>query len=170
MKNKWWLALGLLLISGPALATEPCEPKGKTYPSCADQRLVLKEALARAKAEKKPLLLVFGADWCPWCVSLHRILRDAELPQAKDYAVAEIALYLGEEKLPSGTEALTTVLGYAKQAKAEKGIPLMALVNAEKEKAVFVSTEPLEKNTKVSKGHDPKKLFAALAKARKSVE
>ncbi|MGE3260685.1 MAG: thioredoxin family protein [Bacteriovoracia bacterium] len=162
--------LALVLLSANVSAAENCDPQGKVYPVCADQKTVLADALAKAKTDKKPLLLVFGADWCPWCLSLHKILRDAELAEAAGYSIAEIALYKGEDKLPSGVEALDRVLAFAKQKKVGKGIPLLALVNPMNEKATFINTEPLEKNTKVSKGHDPKKLFAALAKAEKKIQ
>jgi thiol-disulfide isomerase/thioredoxin len=170
MRISLLLAIMAVFLAGNVKAEEACDPKGRIYPACSDQKVLLTEYLAKAKAAKKPLLLVFGADWCPWCQSLHQMLTVAELPEAANYSIAEIALYNGTEKLPSGLEALDRVLKMAKQAKVGAGIPIMALVNPENEKAIFVETAPLEKNTKVTKGHDPKKLFAALEAANKKIK
>ena len=38
-----------------------------------------------ARAEQKPLLLMFGANWCPWCRELDRMLaRDKDLSRLAD--------------------------------------------------------------------------------------
>ncbi|MGZ3692859.1 MAG: thioredoxin family protein [Bdellovibrionota bacterium] len=170
MRISLFLFLVAIFSANMARAEETCDPKGRIYPACSDQKVLLTDELAKAKKDHKMLLLVFGADWCPWCQSLHQMLKVAELPEAAEYNIAEIALYDGQEKSPSGLAVLDRVLAFAKKKEAGSGIPLMALVNPVNEKAAFIETESLEKNTKVTKGHDPKKLFAALTKAKKKLE
>lgn len=41
--------------------------KAKVYDECSDQQEILKTAIAKAKKEKKTLLVVLGAEWCIWC-------------------------------------------------------------------------------------------------------
>lgn len=41
--------------------------KAKVYDECTDQRIILAEALGKAKATDKALLVVYGAEWCIWC-------------------------------------------------------------------------------------------------------
>ena len=37
------------------------------YDECGDQLALFREALARANAENKVLLVEYGAEWCIWC-------------------------------------------------------------------------------------------------------
>ncbi len=39
----------------------------KIYDECSDQIMILKNALMKANAEKKSVLVVYGAEWCIWC-------------------------------------------------------------------------------------------------------
>ncbi len=65
-----------LLLSFSALADTPaCDDTGKVYKACADQGAVYDKALAKAMADRKNLVVVLGAEWCPWCLSLHKILK-----------------------------------------------------------------------------------------------
>lgn len=67
----------------------------------ADWLINYEDALAKAKAENKPILIDFtGSDWCGWCVKLdketfsksefqdfardHLILLELDFPQSKD--------------------------------------------------------------------------------------
>lgn len=163
--------LALFFVSGftpiSASAEEACDDSGKIYRICQDQKTIFAAAAEKAIAEKKNLLVVFGADWCPWCRSLNTMLNAEEVKESisPDTVLVEIGVYKEQDKLPSGEEVLAQVIGYSKAKVNRKGVPLMALVDPVKKKAVFVDTAPLEKNTKVSKGHDPKKVSDALKKA-----
>lgn len=70
------LALALL-VSGSALATEPAP-----YNPQADAKAQVAQVLAAAKANHKPVLLFFGANWCEDCRALAHDLatgRNAQL-------------------------------------------------------------------------------------------
>ena len=70
------LALALL-VSGSALAKEP-----PPYNPQADAKTQVAQVLAEAKANHKPVLLFFGANWCEDCRALARDLatgRNAQL-------------------------------------------------------------------------------------------
>jgi thioredoxin 1 len=47
----------------------------KAYDESADANLAVESALARARASKKPVLIVFGANWCPDCLALAQALK-----------------------------------------------------------------------------------------------
>ncbi|MBE7417331.1 MAG: thioredoxin family protein [Ideonella sp.] len=56
--------LGAVLVSIAAAAAGPL------YNESADAHGEVDAALATSKAERKPLLIVFGANWCPDCRAL----------------------------------------------------------------------------------------------------
>ena len=159
-----------LLFSLAAFAA-PCDDAGQIYRVCADQSQVYTSAEEVAQGKKQNLIVVFGAQWCPWCHSLHRLFQDKafEARWQKKYQLVEVGLYKDREKSPTGEAVLQKLLGYAKEKEAPKGVPLMVVVDPLKRKAVFINTEPLEKNTADAKGHDPDKVFGAIEKASKQL-
>jgi thiol:disulfide interchange protein len=161
----------LLLVCGTsAFAKEPCDDSGQIYKVCSDQKQNFNIAMAQAKGEKKLMLVVFGADWCPWCISMHRMFTDpTNKLQLSNYRVVEIGVYKGRDKDPAGVRILHEVEAMAKQKKKEDGIPALAVINPTNLKATFIDTAKLEKNTPVSKGHDPEKVWKALTRAKAKV-
>ena len=70
--------LALLLTLAIAVAQAAPLP----YDEAADARADLERALTAAKSEQKPVLVIFGANWCPDCRALDRALtsgKNAEL-------------------------------------------------------------------------------------------
>jgi len=52
----------------PRLPIPKCRSgKAKLYDECTDQLTLYQQALARAQAENKVLLVSYGAEWCIWC-------------------------------------------------------------------------------------------------------
>jgi thioredoxin-related protein len=165
-----------LLFSLLSFATDsgsaPCDDSGKVYKVCDNQEDSFNSALEQAKKEKKKLVAVIGAEWCPWCMSLHKMLRDPAVINAKlarKYRFVDVALYSGKTKLPTGLAVQEKLIQLAKFKGKIDGIPVLAVVNPQNNKAEIINTEPLEKNTETSKGHDPVKVLATLEKASKKV-
>ncbi len=84
--------------------------------------------------------------------------------------LADLGVYNGKVKVPSGDAILNRLKEQAHYFRKIDGIPVLAMVNPRNEKAVLIDTEPLEKNTKTRKGHDPKKVLAALEKASVEIQ
>ena len=62
------------------------------YDESADAKAAVQQALAAAKADKVPVLLVFGANWCEDCRALDLALktgRNAEL-MAKEFKLVKV--------------------------------------------------------------------------------
>lgn len=73
-----WFAVPLVVL--PVLAFSP-----RPYEERADARADVARMLQCAREERKPLLLMFGANWCPWCRDLDRMLaRDRQLSKLAD--------------------------------------------------------------------------------------
>lgn len=52
--------------------------KKQIYANCQDQRQVFAHALKKAQQKKRLLLVKVGADWCPWCQRLHKLIKSAQ--------------------------------------------------------------------------------------------
>ncbi len=81
-----FLAIALLLSLGrTALAAGPEYPSmgpdifDRTVPA----ELIIKTALTKAADEDKKVLLLFGANWCPWCRRLHAALAADSIVRAR---------------------------------------------------------------------------------------
>jgi thioredoxin 1 len=54
------------------------DPNNPPYQSEVDPRAAVEAGKARAAASGKMLMVTFGADWCPDCLTLQRNLRDPD--------------------------------------------------------------------------------------------
>jgi thiol-disulfide isomerase/thioredoxin len=90
----WLGAVALVAVIGVAvyygvtvnpslLPTSPSAFAQPPYRSDVDARTALAEGKARAAASGKMLMVTFGANWCPDCVTLHRNLL---APETRAYA------------------------------------------------------------------------------------
>jgi len=167
---KFFLLSFLFLLVGNARAADApgaCSDTGKVYKICGDQQATFDGKLREAKGAGKMLVVVIGADWCPWCVSLDKMLKDPSFGKgfAKNFVFTNVGLYNGKAQVPSGERILDQIKTQAHYTKKIDGIPVLAVVNPSSGKATLIDTEPLEKNTATKKGHDPAKVLAALEKA-----
>ena len=74
--KKFLLSLAISLTAGVAVAAD------RPYDEQADAKAQIAVALHDAAAAKEPVLLIFGANWCPDCRALDHALktgRNAEL-------------------------------------------------------------------------------------------
>jgi thioredoxin 1 len=83
--RRFTLLAAVLLAAGVQAADGP-------YNDAADAKAELKQALAKGHAVKKPVLVIFGANWCPDCRALDTAVksgRNAEL-LAQEFEVVKV--------------------------------------------------------------------------------
>ena len=98
-------ALAAPLLSGAEAETPPLQ-RPPIYDRAADGEKQLADALARAKAGRKRVLAMFGANWCVWCHRLHGLMQsDPGLAAilAKDYETIQVWTWTSCRTAPSTT-------------------------------------------------------------------
>lgn len=112
--------LGIVLIVGALWVAQPGVLAGRGK---VDMRPASKAAIEQAVQQGKPVILVFSADWCPFCRQLEReTLTDGEVARlAQQFAVFRVDMT--SSSLPPETEDL------AKKYDAE-GLPTVAFIDS----------------------------------------
>jgi thioredoxin 1 len=101
---------------------EPISIKTDLYPAAADAKKEIDEALRRAVAEKKRVLLVFGANWCYDCHVLDRALHEGEAGRVMSQSFLLVHVDIGE-----GDKNLDLVKLY--KTTLDKGVPVVVVLN-----------------------------------------
>jgi thioredoxin 1 len=112
------LKLTALLVSVlPVVSSGP-------YDERADARSEIARMLECARDERKPLVVVFGANWCPWCRKLDRLLAaDAELAKLAERAVLRLNVDIGQYD-----RNLDLAAGYGLENLDDTGIPMLVVL------------------------------------------
>ncbi|HET9651501.1 MAG TPA: thioredoxin family protein [Usitatibacter sp.] len=111
-----FLIAALLLFAGLSQAAD------KPYDESADAKADIRHALAQAQAARKPVLVVFGANWCPDCRALDIAMkggRNAELI-AKEFEVVKVDV---------GRFDRNVDVAASYDVPLKKGIPAVAVVS-----------------------------------------
>jgi len=124
--KKILLPLALALSAGLANAAEapaaaPAASAARPYDEAADAKAQIAVALRDAAAAKEPVLLIFGANWCPDCRALDAALktgRNAEL--MKKFKVVKVDVGRFDHNVD-----VSTAYGNA----TKKGIPSAVIVS-----------------------------------------
>ncbi|MCV2352491.1 thioredoxin family protein [Paucibacter sp. Y2R2-4] len=134
MKTKVLAFLALTVAScfvAHAQQPSPAQPSAgagvKTvYNEAADARAELNLALARAQAQHKNVLLVFGANWCGDCLALDRKMSSGSLAEHVDQRLVVLKVNVG--RFDRNTD-LAAQIGVS----LKKGIPAVAVLSREGE-------------------------------------
>jgi thioredoxin-related protein len=115
MKTILALALSIALVSSTAAQTPAPQPA----------KLVLMNAMTTAKAEKKNVLLAFGASWCKWCNAMKKMFDSKEVGQLfhDNYVIGHLTVQEHPDKVKlenPGAQALADSSGAKDQ-----GIPIV---------------------------------------------
>lgn len=160
--------------------TTGCPFPTVVYAACEDQMQRLGKGLAAAKADGKLLLIVIGADWCPWCRALEKILptdkvlgrKDALFDFTSTYAyinIATSAVVNGKRQpVPSGEAAQAFVMSRA-EGKIGRAIPYLIIVDPRSGKVVHSGAAHLEDTWNIEGGHDPAKVRELLRAAHEKL-
>jgi len=146
-----WLA-GLVGRSNelPASCTaKPARPPIADYPVCADQIVLLSEALDEARRSRRLLLIEFGATWCPSCRGLQQALHQPPLlgadlgsgTLARDIVKISIGLSMiadGRMTAVDSGEAILTRLLATEPGMRMRAYPLIALIDPDDASRAYV--------------------------------
>ena len=101
----------------------PLSVKADLYPADADARSEIDEALKRATAERKRVLLIFGANWCYDCHVLDQALHDGDAGKIVSQNFLLVHVDIGEgEKNPDLLKTYKIPL--------DKGVPAVAVLES----------------------------------------
>jgi protein disulfide-isomerase len=113
----------LILTSLVATATATFAADGP-YNESADAKLDIKNALASAK--DTPVLVVFGANWCPDCNALDKAMKKGSTAEllAKDFKIVKVDVGQKDKNLDVAKTYGVPI---------EKGIPTVAVLSSKAE-------------------------------------
>jgi thioredoxin-related protein len=129
--RKCVLIVGFLLASALSFAQGPADfarvldsatPQRGLYPVNENAQEQIASALAKAKSERKRLLLVFGADWCYDCHVLEKAFKSRELSSIvkNNFLVLHINIGRGEANRDLQSKY---------DIDADKGVPAIAVLD-----------------------------------------
>ncbi|HPA50181.1 MAG TPA: thioredoxin family protein [Thermoanaerobaculia bacterium] len=140
---------------GPGIAEAPAvrrPPSPPVYDEAADAKADVAAAVAKAKKEKKRVLVTLGANWCGWCRTLDRLFT-------KDEAVsAALAASYIPVKVDVGRMTKNLELAKGWGADPKTGVPLLVVLDGTGKAVKVQETGSLESG----KRHDPEKVIAFL--------
>jgi protein disulfide-isomerase len=118
MKMLRTLSLCLALAAGGAWAATPA------YDEAADAKAQVQAGLAAARQAKVPVLVVFGANWCPDCRALDLAFKEGA-------SAALIREHFKVVKVDVGRFDRNVDLAQAYGVPLKKGIPAVAVLSPE---------------------------------------
>jgi thiol:disulfide interchange protein len=140
---------------GPGIAGTAVQPKPRAprvYDETADAKADVAAAVAKAKEEKKRVLVTLGANWCGWCRALDRLFTtDEKVAAALSKSYVPVKVDVGRMKKNLD---LAATWG----ADPKKGVPLLVVLDGTGKSVKVQDTEALE----AGKGHDAAKVIAFL--------
>lgn len=142
------LTLSLLFITLLVNSQE----KPTIYNPNADAKVDLKNAIAKAKAEKKHVLIQVGGNWCSWCIKFHKFATtEAKIDSIikADY----VYLLLNWSKENKNPDVMKTL-----QYPNRFGFPVFVILDGTG-KIVHTQDSGL---LELEKGYDPKKVTTFL--------
>jgi thiol-disulfide isomerase/thioredoxin len=169
------LLFSVVFLGETSFAAEPSDEKcpvaASKYDPCQNQELIYSQALSQAAEKDKKLLLLFGADWCPWCISFQRFLESpVNQDLLKNFAVANIAIFHGRTGSPTGKSVMGKILQMGKlSAGMSDRLPGIAIVDPKNKRAVFLDSLLLRESPD-SKAFDAKKFRESVAKALRDLD
>jgi thioredoxin 1 len=109
-----------------ALFTTGAVAADKPYDENADAKVEIKQALTQAATNQLPIILVFGANWCPDCLVLDSAMEKGTSASllARDFKIVKIDVGRMNKNLE---------LAYSYGVPVTNGIPAVAIISARNE-------------------------------------
>jgi thiol:disulfide interchange protein len=161
MKPSFRLVLSLAalaLVPAAGLKADPEYPKmgANIYEVRADASAQIAAAVATATAQKKRVILDFGANWCIWCHRLHATFEgDAGVSKALTdgfiVVMVDVNTRNGEKRNAAVNERYGNPIVH--------GIPVLVVLDSDGKQLTTKDSGELEEG----EGHSPTKIKAFLA-------
>lgn len=152
------LAALALFLAAPLVA-EPEYPKmgPDIYDARADGGRLVGDALRRAAAEHKRVIVDMGANWCIWCRRLHATFEgDPSVSAALERGFVVVMLDVNTR---NGTKRNADLVERYGNPPKEHGIPVLVVLDADGKQLATKDTGELEDG----EGHSPAKILQFLA-------
>ncbi len=133
------LLTGLLAFSGCQSAGDPGQATAKIFNEQVSGKTLVGEAMTRAKAENKQVLLLFGANWCPYCRALHGLL---ETDPAVREIVAQGFVVVPVDLGSSGGNRNTALADRYEAPVYTDGIPALVVTDADGKRVAPTKDNP----------------------------
>ncbi len=146
--------LGMVGLAGCVPGKGSCD-RG-LYDEQAVAREDIEKAVERAHKEEKRILLIFGANWCPWCRAFHQLLEmDVKIKEVVETYYEVVFIDVGrKDKNMDVNERYGNPLQF--------GLPVIVILDKKGEYLTTQETGILENEDKTTKGHNPEKVLTFL--------
>lgn len=149
--------IAVSFLSVHSLAQPQNEPTS-IYSSHKDPAGEIETAIARSAESCKTIILIFGADWCPWCNRLAKIFDENRT----------ISRYLEDNfllvKIDVGKWDKNLDLAEKYSVSRKAGVPSLVFLNCKGKLIKFQETSVLEQG----KGYSEQKIMDLLGKMKSS--
>ncbi|GAB4319387.1 MAG: hypothetical protein Kow0074_08970 [Candidatus Zixiibacteriota bacterium] len=143
----------------PALAADATgTPDAAIYDTTANTVSQISDALKLARETNKNVLIQWGANWCVWCRSLHRLMSSDSLVRA--VLDSSFVVVLADVGVKGKNADLMAKYGVERK----QGIPFLTVLKQNGEVLVNQETGSLETGDTTNKGHDRDKVLRFLRK------
>ena len=153
------LLTALLVLSGCQSPGDPGQATGKTFNEQVSGKTLVSEAMTRAKAENKQVLLLFGANWCPYCRALHGLL---ETDPAVREMVAKGFVVVPVDLGSSGGNRNTALADRFEAPVYTDGIPALVVTDADGKRVAPTKDNPWSAKNPL----EPARVIAFLKQAQ----
>ena len=143
------IALAFFMIVSVAAIAQ----KSTLYNPEANAKMDIENALKKAKAEHKFVLLQAGGNWCPWCIEFHRFCSTDK--QIDSIINANFVWYHLNYSKENKNEDLFKKYDYPQRF----GFPIFIILNEKGERIHTQNSEYLEDG---KKSYDKKKVISFL--------
>jgi len=148
----------LALLPASALRAGPEYPKmgADIFDVKADASAQIAAAVATASAERKRILLDFGANWCIWCHRLHATFEnDPGVSRALEKGFIVVMVDVNTRRGEKRNAAVIERYGNP----TAHGIPVLVVLDSDGKQLTTKDSGELEEG----EGHSPSKILAFLA-------
>ena len=146
--------ISLLLLLAPSVALEAQEEKKSkpVYDEAAVASTDIEAALARAKKNNKRVIVVYGGNWCGWCIKLDEVFKKGSVGRTIRYEYEVVKVDIGRFD-----KNLDIIERYGADLK-KNGVPFLTVLSSDGKVIANQNTGDLEEGA----DHDRDKVNSFL--------